>query len=171
MDAVELAISWQRIYDFAESSPIIPFTAVIERDFGQDRFLVEDPTVLFQMGRFEQVPVMTGITKNELLFPGLREIKIPSISFISSLNSFLFPQGIIRTPAYAQQLDDNFNQLSPICFGYDSGTKQSRIASEVLREIFLPGPIRSDTATVHGLNKVITFGDVNRWKLLFVFHT
>lgn len=167
MDAVELAISWQRIYDFAESSPIIPFTPVIERDFGQDQFLVEDPTVLFQMGLFEQVPVMTGATKNELVFPGLREMTISPIQFISSsemhsLNSFLFPPGIIQTPDYAQKLDDSFIELSPICFGYDARTEQSRIASEVFRKMFLPGPIRNDTATVHGLNKVIEFGDVTQ---------
>lgn len=153
MDAVELAASAPRLYQFA-GNPSYLFLPVIERDFGQERFLTEDPINQFQLGRFEHVPLMAGIIKNELAFVVKREIT----SF--TCNNFYYfihfhSAAIIENPESLQQLGDNFNELAPICFGYDSGTEQSRIASEVLRETFLPGPLRNDNGTFIGLLKVI----------------
>jgi carboxylesterase type B len=40
---------------------------VIEPDFGQERFLVDDPVKLFQSGDFHKVPVMAGRTDLEMI--------------------------------------------------------------------------------------------------------
>lgn len=36
-------------------------------DFGQNRFLTEDPAKLFQNGNFTKVPVMIGVTADEFI--------------------------------------------------------------------------------------------------------
>lgn len=46
------------------------FDFEIEQDYGQERFLVEHPTCSFRRGAFAKVPVLTGITRNELDFLG-----------------------------------------------------------------------------------------------------
>jgi hypothetical protein len=38
---------------------------LIEDDFGQERFLTEDPSVTFQSGNFNRVPVIIGRTEFE----------------------------------------------------------------------------------------------------------
>lgn len=45
--------------------PIMIWLAVIEPDFGQERFLTEDPNESFAKGKYAQVPFMAGITADE----------------------------------------------------------------------------------------------------------
>lgn len=40
---------------------------VIEPDFGQERFLTDNPTNLFKIGDFMRIPILAGVTKYELL--------------------------------------------------------------------------------------------------------
>jgi len=44
---------------------------VIEPDFGQERFLVEDPIKSYQNDDFMKVPIITGMTKDEFVGPAL----------------------------------------------------------------------------------------------------
>lgn len=44
---------------------------VIEPDFGQERFLVDDPTESFRNGNFAKFPIIAGTTQYELLNPTL----------------------------------------------------------------------------------------------------
>jgi hypothetical protein len=39
---------------------------LIEDDFGQERFLIEDPSATFESGNFNRVPVIIGRTEFEL---------------------------------------------------------------------------------------------------------
>ena len=48
------------------SCQILYWLPVIEDDFGQERFLVEDPTKSFRSGNFNRVPVIAGRTEYEL---------------------------------------------------------------------------------------------------------
>lgn len=38
---------------------------MIEDDFGQERFLAEHPVLMVRDGRFEKVPLLTGVTSDE----------------------------------------------------------------------------------------------------------
>jgi carboxylesterase type B len=38
---------------------------VVEDDFGQERFLSQDPSEIFRSGDFNKVPVIVGRTENE----------------------------------------------------------------------------------------------------------
>lgn len=40
---------------------------VIERDHGQQRFLVDDPVKMFRDGNFSAVPIIIGRTKDEFV--------------------------------------------------------------------------------------------------------
>lgn len=40
----------------------------IEQDFGQEAFLLEDPNTAFEKGNFARIPVMAGITRDEVDF-------------------------------------------------------------------------------------------------------
>jgi acetylcholinesterase len=42
---------------------------VVEPDFGQERFLIEEPNKLFREGKFMKVNAMVGITTDEFISP------------------------------------------------------------------------------------------------------
>lgn len=51
----------------ANGTPVVLFTPVIERDFGQERFLPDHPINLLKAQNFTKMPVITGITQNEYI--------------------------------------------------------------------------------------------------------
>lgn len=67
---MEIGESYESLFEF-QLNPILVWLPVIEHDFGQERFLSENPTKLFRQGRFAKVPIITGITKYEFLGPAL----------------------------------------------------------------------------------------------------
>lgn len=42
---------------------------IVEPDFGQERFIVDDPGVLFREGNFNRANVISGITADEFISP------------------------------------------------------------------------------------------------------
>lgn len=61
------------MFEFGRGNPILLWMPVVEPDFGQERFLTDDPNKLFLSGRFHRVPVMAGITEYEFLSPAIGE--------------------------------------------------------------------------------------------------
>lgn len=61
------------MFEFDRNNPLILWKPVIEPDFGQERFLVEDPIRSFQNDEFMKVPIITGMTKDEFVGPALSE--------------------------------------------------------------------------------------------------
>lgn len=53
-------------FEFGHDNPIFLWSYVIESDYGQERFLVEDPRCSLVNGRFSKIPIMAGVTENEL---------------------------------------------------------------------------------------------------------
>lgn len=76
------------MFEFSQGNPILIWYPVVERDFGQERFLTENPTKLFRQGRFMRVPVIAGITEFEFLGPaiGKNTYYTYMLSFISFLS-------------------------------------------------------------------------------------
>lgn len=68
MPARVLGDSLPRMFEF-EYNPILLWTPVIEKDFGQERFLTEDPTKVYLEGKFMKIPIISGITKDEFAGP------------------------------------------------------------------------------------------------------
>lgn len=70
------------MFDLDGSNPVLLWTPVIERDFGQERFLTENPTLTYIQGRFAQVPVITGMTELEFAGPAIRKISLLLLNFL-----------------------------------------------------------------------------------------
>lgn len=49
--------------------PVMTWLPVVEQDFGQERFLAEQPNKLFEIGNFSKVNVMIGVTADEFAIP------------------------------------------------------------------------------------------------------
>ncbi|XP_055595421.1 juvenile hormone esterase-like [Uranotaenia lowii] len=126
--------------DFADSlehmfviswNPVLLWKAVIEPDFGQERFLDQDPTEAYLKGNFMKIPLLAGITKDE--FAG------PAVSFL-------------RNETLRNELDENFDTLAPILFLYERHTEESINRSRLLRERFLDDEPLSINRSLQGLN-------------------
>ncbi|XP_062562253.1 juvenile hormone esterase-like [Armigeres subalbatus] len=111
-------------------NPVLLWTAVIEPDFGQERFLTEDPTESFLKGNFMKVPVIAGITQDE--FAG------PAVAFL-------------RNETLRNELNTNFNELAPMLFLYEGYPNQLEITRQ-LRDKFLGEEPLSLNRSLHGLN-------------------
>lgn len=49
--------------------PVIPWRPVVEKDYGQERFLEDEPNKLFSEGKFQKVNVLVGRSTDEFLSP------------------------------------------------------------------------------------------------------
>lgn len=129
------------MFEFGRENPILIWLPVVELDFGQERFLTDDPTKLFSLGKFARVPVIAGVTKYELLFPAISEY-----SLFRSLQVYLWQilSAVIKDQTLRQEMDANFTGVAPICFMYDRNSDHSAQISTELRRRFLPGPILDD---------------------------
>lgn len=63
------------MFDFGWS-PVLNWMPVIEKEFGQDRFIIEEPLDSFQHGRIQRIPLIVGMTKDEFVGIGHGEFKI-----------------------------------------------------------------------------------------------
>lgn len=59
------------MFEHGTGNPIILWKPVIEPDFGQERFLIDDPKKLFKNGEFMRIPILTGVNKYEFLHPAI----------------------------------------------------------------------------------------------------
>lgn len=66
-NSADIGNSMTMMFEYGIGNPIIMWKPVIESDFGQERFLVEDPTESFRKGNFAKVPIIAGTTQYELL--------------------------------------------------------------------------------------------------------
>lgn len=59
------------MFELKGGNPILMWKPVVEPDLGQERFLTDNPTRLFRLGRFARVPVIAGITELEFASPAI----------------------------------------------------------------------------------------------------
>jgi acetylcholinesterase len=104
--------------DFKEfdGKPIVIWYPVVEPDFGQERFLTDDPKVSFASGNFSKVPIITGITQDE---------------FVGA------SPGVINNPENLRLMNEEFEKYAPICFMYERDTQRSREISRALWDNFI----------------------------------
>lgn len=79
VDAIEMAqLSYTSHYSL--SNPLEKYGAVVESDFGQERFLINNNTFdLFKNGNFMNVPVLIGVTENEVAEAAVSMYNIPYV--------------------------------------------------------------------------------------------
>ncbi|XP_011182807.1 juvenile hormone esterase [Zeugodacus cucurbitae] len=113
---LEYANTLPHMFEFGRNNPLILWKPVIEPDYGQERFLTEDPVRSYQNGNFMKIPIITGMTKDE--FAG------QAIS-------------ILESPRLLKTLAHNFEQIAPICFLYTTvGPRSQNISMELKNAYF-----------------------------------
>jgi carboxylesterase type B len=122
------------LFQFREfaSNPVLIWSPVVERDYGQDPFLDQSPVRLFRDGNFQKIPVMAGITKDEFVSLAVE---------------------LIQNKTLLKQFNDDFEKYAPINFFYERGTERSKEISRCLREFYL-GEEPLSNASFSGLSKV-----------------
>ncbi|KAF5306942.1 hypothetical protein FQA39_LY00172 [Lamprigera yunnana] len=93
--------------------PIMRWLPVIEPDCGQERFLTDDPVKLLLEGKFEKVPIMTGITSGEFDYRAWY---------------------LMDNVTWLKTMDQNFEEIAPISFIYERNTKNSQHISRELKK-------------------------------------
>jgi carboxylesterase type B len=63
------------------SCEIRTWLPVIEPDFGQERFLTDEPAELFKRGEFSKVPVIIGRSENEFANVAASEMMLKLLNF------------------------------------------------------------------------------------------
>ncbi|KAF2903952.1 hypothetical protein ILUMI_02214 [Ignelater luminosus] len=105
------------------TDPQFIWEPVIEPDFGQERFLVESPFTSVQCGRIADVPVMTGITSDELIF---------------------LAQPVVANDTWLEVLNRDWNKIAPIAFYYDPDAPNVNEKSAELKNFYFNGqPVNS----------------------------
>ncbi|KAI8115166.1 Venom carboxylesterase-6 [Lucilia cuprina] len=118
---LQYANSLTYMFEFGRQNPLILWKPVVERDFGQERFLIEDPVKSYQNGEFMKIPIITGMTKDEFVGPAI---------------NILENEHLLRTFEY------HFDQVAPICFLYNSSSpKAANISSELWNFYFGDQPL------------------------------
>lgn len=126
-------------------NPILLWAPVVEPEIpGVERFLPADPEELIRQGKFEQVPLVTGITKDE--FGGV------TVWWVEATRN--------GNNTYFDQLNNNWERLAPILFLYERETPRSKQISKELREFYFKDqPISVDT--VDGLAQLYADGVIS----------
>ncbi|KAM7351885.1 juvenile hormone esterase [Cochliomyia hominivorax] len=118
---LQYANTLNSMFEFGRHNPLILWKPVVERDFGQERFLVEDPVKSYQNSEFMKIPIITGMTKDEFVGPAL---------------------GILENESLLRTFEYHFDQVAPICFLYNSSSpKASNISSELWKFYFGDQPL------------------------------
>lgn len=133
---VEFGNSLMQMFEFGQGNPVLMWKPVVEPDFGQERFLTDNPTRLFRQGRFTRVPVMAGITELEFASPAI---------------------AILNDPKHLAEMNDKFNEIAPICFQYERNTNRSHEITARLKKEFLNDTAKIDESSLPGL--INLFGD------------
>lgn len=131
IDGVKIGETTKQFGEFL-NNPVVSWYPVVEPDFGQERFLTDDPTKLFREGNFERVPIISGVTNDEFAS------RVPPI---------------LNSPEVTKMMNENFEELAPICFMYERDTSKSKEISKGLRDNFINSTLLTN-ATFAGLNYV-----------------
>ncbi|XP_018565472.1 esterase E4-like [Anoplophora glabripennis] len=111
----ELSESLHKFKEFA-NDPVMIWSAVIEPDFGQPRFLTDHPIYLIQNDQFKRVPFMTGLTADEF---GYRAFTV------------------INNETLTKQINNEWEKTAPIAFLYERDTDTSKSISKELKTFYL----------------------------------
>ncbi|XP_045476842.1 juvenile hormone esterase-like [Harmonia axyridis] len=133
--ANELGQSQSKLAEFG-NEPLFTWKPVIEGDFGQERFLLEHPVLLAREGKFEKVPMLTGVTTDE--FAG-RAVDI------------------YKHADLLKQLEENWENTAPIVFMYERDTDHSKTISKALRSYYF-GDKKFDNSTVSHMTQLYADG-------------
>lgn len=121
--------SWKEIIDASQtwlSNGLVKliWNYEIEKDFGQERFLTDNPSKLFEKGDFHHVPIISSLTKDEFADMG---------------------HYVVKNPELKKEFNDNFNKMASEQFGYYFSKDKSEKISKNLKEFYFNDKPIDDT--------------------------
>ena len=140
----------KKMFDFSYN-PVLLWTPIVEKYFGQERFLVENPTVAYKRGNFMRIPIMAGVTRDEFANSAVGEL---NYLFLSLFYNFCDILEILTNETLKQKLNENFEELAPILFLYERQTDRSKNITQLLRQKFLGTEDLTEENSLQGLNYV-----------------
>ncbi|KAH8294650.1 hypothetical protein KR018_000868 [Drosophila ironensis] len=108
--------TYNGMFDFGWS-PVFNWRIVVEEDFGQERYLTENPFKTARRGDFYKVPLITGITEFEFLSGAFFDLRNESI---------------------VRNYNKDWEHFASISLLLESDTNHSRLATRVFREKYMP---------------------------------
>ncbi|XP_052749450.1 juvenile hormone esterase-like isoform X2 [Galleria mellonella] len=131
----DLGYSLAGFFDQFNSDPVGLWSAVVEPDFGQERFLTMDPTDAIREGKMHAVPYIISQTRNEFFWKALNVLKNETL--INTMN-------------------EEWERIAPISFMLPP--ENSSVAVSRLKQAYLGGKkLVKDDASAQGLGKL--YGD------------
>ncbi|XP_073818496.1 juvenile hormone esterase-like [Musca autumnalis] len=106
--------SLQAMFEY-EWNPVLNWLPVVEKDFGQERFIVEDPYKTMIDGNIHKVPLIIGITEYEFYYLGY---------------------STLRNDTQRERFNQDFAKYNPIYFLYERDTPRSRNISQEMRSFY-----------------------------------
>ncbi len=142
---------------------------ITEPDFGQERFLPEDPSVLFREGNFSRVNVIAGITADEFISPtgAISNAKL-YILLCERINFSILV--LLHDPIATAYLNENWDEIAPTCFYFHGNefTSTEEMAS-TLRESYFPFDV-IDIRSFNNLNNLFADSIISYGVHKFVHH-
>ncbi|XP_011208510.2 bile salt-activated lipase [Bactrocera dorsalis] len=125
-----------QMFDF-NWNPILNWLPVIEEDFGQERFLLENPYKTIQSSNFQRVPIIIGITENEFV-GGAYHIQ--------------------KNETTRRWFNEEFEKYAPIVLMYERDTLRSRSISKTMRSKYLANATLELPNTIDSFGKLYSDG-------------
>ncbi|XP_061398461.1 juvenile hormone esterase-like, partial [Musca vetustissima] len=137
----EIAGTLRQMFDFGKDNPIYLWLPVVEKDFGQERFLIEDFYKSLKDLKELKIPLLIGYTNGE---------------FCSSSKDILADEKL------KMDFEENFLTLAPRIFGYENWP-YSKDISQRIRDHYFNGSSRFSAEDYDGLcdlfsDSLIRFG-------------
>lgn len=124
--AIEYSEDVYKMFEFGHDNPIYLWMPVIEKDFGQERFLTEDPLESMRKGDFQRIQVFTGFTSHELHLSG---------------------RMIADSKDLLEQFKGNFSKVAPICLLYQNFNGNTTAINDELESMYFHKGVDSLNAT------------------------
>ena len=105
---------------------------VIEKDFGQERFLSQHPDEVFKDPKVPKKPVMIGITEDEMTYYVTGKNK-EYTTFWHLITLKLFPD-VLKQEAILEKIAENLNSFVADCFYLENYSKESK----AIKHVYLP---------------------------------
>ncbi|XP_067620006.1 juvenile hormone esterase-like isoform X2 [Eurosta solidaginis] len=136
-DGATIAATLRSLFEFGLDNPIYLFRPVIERDFGQERFLIEHPYESMQRGAFAKVPILIGFTNGEFCQSAV---------------------DIYKDSKLEAQFIEEFEKLAPVLFLYDAHKGNLSEINKALKDYYLPNFVGLNSANVARLCDLFSDG-------------
>lgn len=119
----EIAATLRGLFAFGKDNPIYIYLPVVERDFGQERFLTENPFESLKRGEFAKVPILIGFTTGEFCQSAV---------------------DIFKESKLERRFYEDFEKLAPEIFMYADHNGNLSEISKTLLQYYLPNFVGLD---------------------------